>query len=579
MSVLDKMKSDYYSDAAEMWREYAQNYGLIPARILCHHYLNQNAQDPEEGEQIFCDQLRKNMAMGLNTLHTPVYLFNSRVAELSGKTELYNASMEAFEKCAEHIDQAIHTAVYGNRDADCHYNLALAALLDHHGLERVKIVLQCAVLHDLPFGRHTADVYDWAKDFKKPDHIGNFGVRTRPAVLAGLVAELRNKEAEISMIHFPPKEVVERLREQYPVGTRIELTSINDPFNDTLKPGDKGTVDHIDDTGTIFAAWDNGSGLGLVYGVDSCKKLEPELSHEAVDIGQNEPMSTPPEIPEIKQLIRFIDSDYREQFKIPDGDSIRITYPPGDGREPVERACKFRGEMHVDVGSSTYHICEFASAMERIGATFEPVNQLHNVELAPFTAGTGEDKFFTHNREESNTCAGSLHGDFGNNGDGDRFHASWKERDNGLYNSEIQSELQSVVYALRQDLLKDRASMLAYCESHPDAKISSYKSFSGEDYAIYGFKLETESRQYFVNCFTQGKDSRFSLFAYADKPAPVLEQGQQQQSQANGRTVPDTPKDKPSVLDEIRESRSAPKTPAKPKTVRDKGKKKNQPEH
>ena len=54
-----------------------------------------------------------------------------------------------------------------------------------------------------------------------------------------------------------------------------------------------------------------------------------------------EPKTLAVEQPEVKQLIRFIDSDYKELFQIPDGESIRITYPPGDGREPEERSCKF----------------------------------------------------------------------------------------------------------------------------------------------------------------------------------------------------------------------------------------------
>ena len=38
---------------------------------------------------------------------------------------------------------------------------------------------------------------------------------------------------------FPSKEIVERLRRQYPKGTRVELVSMNDPFT-KLKPGDRG---------------------------------------------------------------------------------------------------------------------------------------------------------------------------------------------------------------------------------------------------------------------------------------------------------------------------------------------------
>ena len=63
-----------------------------------------------------------------------------------------------------------------------------------------------------------------------------------------------------------------QLRKTYLRGTRVELVRMNDPYS-TLKPGDKGTVDFIDDTGTIFCSWDSGSTLGIVYGEDVVKRL------------------------------------------------------------------------------------------------------------------------------------------------------------------------------------------------------------------------------------------------------------------------------------------------------------------
>lgn len=74
------------------------------------------------------------------------------------------------------------------------------------------------------------------------------------------------------MNKFPSMEIVERLRKHYPSGTRVELVCMNDPYS-KLKPGDRGTVDFIDDTGTIFCFWDCGSTLGVVYGEDAVKKL------------------------------------------------------------------------------------------------------------------------------------------------------------------------------------------------------------------------------------------------------------------------------------------------------------------
>lgn len=51
------------------------------------------------------------------------------------------------------------------------------------------------------------------------------------------------------------------------IGKRIRLISTNDEYS-PLKPGDLGTIDFIDDAGTIFAQWDNGSDLGLLPDID-----------------------------------------------------------------------------------------------------------------------------------------------------------------------------------------------------------------------------------------------------------------------------------------------------------------------
>ncbi len=69
------------------------------------------------------------------------------------------------------------------------------------------------------------------------------------------------------------KEILQRLREQYPAGTRVELVQMDDPYNNRLYPGCRGTVISVDSIGTIHVQWDCGSSLGVVYGVDSCRKV------------------------------------------------------------------------------------------------------------------------------------------------------------------------------------------------------------------------------------------------------------------------------------------------------------------
>lgn len=68
-------------------------------------------------------------------------------------------------------------------------------------------------------------------------------------------------------------EMLKSLRSYYLPGTRVELVRMDDPYT-KLKPGDRGTVTFIDDTGTVFVDWDTGSKLGVVFSEDEIRKLE-----------------------------------------------------------------------------------------------------------------------------------------------------------------------------------------------------------------------------------------------------------------------------------------------------------------
>ena len=72
------------------------------------------------------------------------------------------------------------------------------------------------------------------------------------------------------------RKVVERLRERYPKGTRVELVRMEDVQAPPI--GTKGTVTAVDDMGTIHVRWDNGSGLGVAYGEDECRVLVGEFT-------------------------------------------------------------------------------------------------------------------------------------------------------------------------------------------------------------------------------------------------------------------------------------------------------------
>ena len=74
------------------------------------------------------------------------------------------------------------------------------------------------------------------------------------------------------MIGYPKREEVERIKARYPIGTRVELIEMNDPYRE-MPPGLRGTVVAVDDIGTVHIAWDNGSSLGAAYGVDRIRRI------------------------------------------------------------------------------------------------------------------------------------------------------------------------------------------------------------------------------------------------------------------------------------------------------------------
>ena len=48
-------------------------------------------------------------------------------------------------------------------------------------------------------------------------------------------------------MNFISKEALQRIREEYTEGTRVELTRMSDPYRTDLVPGCKGTVRFVDD--------------------------------------------------------------------------------------------------------------------------------------------------------------------------------------------------------------------------------------------------------------------------------------------------------------------------------------------
>ena len=70
------------------------------------------------------------------------------------------------------------------------------------------------------------------------------------------------------------REMVDRLRREYPIGCRVELVKMDDIQAPPI--GTRGTVRGVDDIGSIMVRWDNGSSLSVAYGEDICRKITEE---------------------------------------------------------------------------------------------------------------------------------------------------------------------------------------------------------------------------------------------------------------------------------------------------------------
>ena len=71
---------------------------------------------------------------------------------------------------------------------------------------------------------------------------------------------------------FPSKNIVEKVRSEYPIGTRVELVKMDDVQAPPV--GTKGTVKGVDDTASLLIDWDNGCGLNVIYGIDKVRKIQ-----------------------------------------------------------------------------------------------------------------------------------------------------------------------------------------------------------------------------------------------------------------------------------------------------------------
>ncbi len=115
---------------------------------------------------------------------------------------------------------------------------------------------------------------------------------------------------------------VQRTKKLYQEGMRIKCIDMKD--NQAIEPGTLGTVNFVDDMGTIHVTWDNGRTLGIIPGIDNFEIINESIKSyikETVDIKVNAPLfkkqKIEPQVHNIKYAFKVSDQDFEDLLNDP----------------------------------------------------------------------------------------------------------------------------------------------------------------------------------------------------------------------------------------------------------------------
>lgn len=134
---------------------------------------------------------------------------------------------------------------------------------------------------------------------------------------------------------------VKNLKLKYPKGSRVEVVQMND--EQAVPNGTLGTVEFVDDIGTIHVAWDNGSTLGLIHGEDAFNLIttpNQQYEYQKVNLTINTPVVAKDALNPQKHIIK-------NAVKLSHMEYLKLVHNPVRDREYIE---KFADEMYAEDG-------------------------------------------------------------------------------------------------------------------------------------------------------------------------------------------------------------------------------------
>lgn len=211
-----------------------------------------------------------------------------------------------------------------------------------------------------------------------------------------------------------------------------------------------------------------------------------------------------------KKSIRFIDSNYKELFRIPDGGMIKMSCGNGDVNYAV---CRYLDDYHTEIDGQCFHICEFAERMEKCGIICSPSEKNEKAFELKGVTELEQPLFFSDSEQDVRTgCIGHLRGDFGK--DGNEFYTTWFNHREEWKTTEFMEELDRVINYFRSDfeypLLKNRAEMMLMCGFNADRTLQGRSD-------SYGFKVVTPKYSYYLRCFPHKGDYNFYCYCYDNR--------------------------------------------------------------
>lgn len=209
--------------------------------------------------------------------------------------------------------------------------------------------------------------------------------------------------------------------------------------------------------------------------------------------------------------IRFIDSNYNELFRIPDGGKIKITSK--DGTEVV-RECKYIDDYHFQTDSfCVFHICQFAEIQEQHGCKYEPYDA-PSYTLEYISQEEFEFVFEPKDKTENRGCICYIRGYFDNSID-ERFQTSSMIESRENYQKyktpDFSRECDNVINYFRfqsdTPILKSRIKMNNVAYDTQAQRLASDKEVSG-------YRLTTDENVYYFRCNPRRGDYNVYIYCY-----------------------------------------------------------------